>query len=161
MKIRKAVGVAVIGVLASTGFPGPALAQQRSPDTVWGEVPAGIRAAHVIASAALQDVVVDKTVQTVSVGADGRFAFANVPPGQYVVRVLNTKGETVATSLAVTLLAGANQRAQFGDDRVPAYVPTKGGIGKTTLLILGGATALGIVAVVALSGDKEPASPSR
>ncbi len=162
MRIRKAIASAVVVALASGGFPGLALAQQPSPDTVWGEVPAAVRAVHMIASAALQDVVVDRTIQTVSVGADGRFAFANVPPGQYVVRVLNTNGETVATSLAVALLSGANQRAEFGDDRTPAYVPgDKGGVSAKTLLILGGAAAVGIVAVVALTGDKEPASPSR
>ncbi len=160
MRIRKSVAAAAVVALATTGLP--ALAQQPASDTVWGEVPAGVRAAHAVASAALQDVVVDKTIQTVSVGADSRFAFANVPPGQYVVRVLNTNGETVATSLAVTLLAGTNQRALFPEDRVGAYLPAeKGGISAKTLLIIGGAAAVGIVAVVALSGDKEPASPSR
>ncbi|HLA77504.1 MAG TPA: hypothetical protein VJU18_08005 [Vicinamibacteria bacterium] len=160
MMIRRTVSTALIVALVAA-LPVPALAQAPAPDTIWGEVPAAIRASNVVGSAALQDTVVDRTIATVPVGADGRFAFSNVPPGQYVVRVLNTNGETVATSLIVTLLASANQRAEFGDDRTPAALPEqKGGINKT-VLILAGAAAVGIVAVVALSGDKEPASPSR
>jgi hypothetical protein len=161
MRIRRVVATALVAALAAA-LPVPALAQTPASDTVWGEVPSGIRAAHIVGSAALQDTAVDRTIATVPVGADGRFAFSNVPPGQYVVRVLNTKGETVATSLVVTLLAGTQQRAEFGEDRTPAAAlpAEKGGISKT-VLILAGAAAVGIVTVVALSGDKEPASPSR
>ncbi len=160
MMIRRTVSAALITLLA-VAFPVPVLAQAPAPDTIWGEVPSGIRASHVVGSAALQDTVVDRTIATVPVGADGRFSFGNVPPGQYVVRVLNTNGETVATSLVVTLLAGGQRRAEFGDDRPAGALPAaQKGINKT-VLILAGAAAVGIVAVVALSGDNEPASPSR
>lgn len=160
MTIRRTVSAALIVALGAA-LPAPALAQTPAPDTVWGEVPAAVRASHIVGSAALQDTVVDRTIATVPVGADGRFAFSNVPPGQYVVRVTNTNGETVATSLIVILLAGSQQRAEFGDDKAAAALPAEHkGINKT-VLILAGAAAVGIVAVVALSGGKEPASPSR
>lgn len=160
MRITRTVSAALIVALAAA-LPVPALAQAPAPDTIWGEVPGGIRASHIVGSAALQDTAVDRTIATVPVGADGRFAFSNVPPGQYVVRVLNTNGQTVATSLVVRLLAGAQQRAEFGDDKTPAALPAEHkGVNKT-VLILAGAAAVGIVTVVALSGDKEPASPSR
>lgn len=160
MRMRQTVNAALVVALAAA-LPAPALAQTLAPDTVWGEVPAAVRASHVVANAALQETVVDRTIATVPVGGDGRFAFNNVPPGQYVVRVLNTNGETVATSLIVSLLAGTQQRAEFGDDKTPAALPAEHkGINKT-VLILAGAAAVGIVAVVALSGGEEPASPSR
>lgn len=159
MRIRRTVGATLIVVLAA--LPAPALAQAPAPDTIWGEIPAEIRASHIVGSAALQDTAVDRTIATVPVSADGRFAFGNVPPGRYVVRVMNTNGETVATGCLVMLLAGSQQRAEFGCDKIPAALPAEHkGLNKT-VLILAGAAAVGIVAVVALSGGEEPASPSR
>jgi hypothetical protein len=155
------VAVALVAAVGAA-LPVPAFAQEPAADTIWGEVPAAVRGAHLVGSAALQDTVADRTIATFPVDIDGRFAFSSVPPGQYVVRVMNTKGETVATSLVVTLLAGTQQRAEFGEDRpAAALLPAeKGGINKT-VLILAGAAAVGIVTIVALSGGDEPASPSR
>ena len=77
--MKKALSIVLAAGLALAGVP-PVGAEVFGPNTVWGSAPAS-------ASAATNAVLLDgtsKTVATVPV-VDGKFAFRDVPAGEYVV----------------------------------------------------------------------------
>lgn len=159
--MRRALSLILIVGLALSGLP--ALAQDFGPNTIWGEVPSGV--AGNAANAALKDSGA-RIVATVPV-VDGKFAFPNVSPGEYVV-VLDGAGQVLATSFPISFAAGATTKAIFDATRVPAAVVASGGGGiGTTALILIGAAAVGIAAAIVIAtnddddSDQDNASPSR
>ena len=160
--MRRALSLILIVGLALSGLP--ALAQDVGPNTIWGEVPSGV--AGNAANAALKDTSA-RIVATVPV-VDGKFAFPNVSPGEYVVVVLDGAGQVLATSFPISFAAGATTKAIFDATRVPAAVVASGGGGiGTTALILIGAAAVGIAAAIVIAtnddddSDQDNASPSR
>ena len=156
--MRRALSLILIAGLALAGLP--AGAQDFGPNTIWGEVPAGVTGNA--ANAVLQDTG-RRVVATVPV-IDGKFAFLNVPPGQYVVVVQDGAGKVLATSQGISFASGATVKAIFDATRVPAAVVASGGGGLgTTGWILIGAAAVGITTaiVIATNDDEATASPSR
>lgn len=137
----------------------PAGAQEFGPNTVWGEVPAD--AVANAANAVLQDAG-GRPVLTVPI-VEGRFAFRDVPPGDYVVLVQDGAGQTLARSQTASLASGAVAKALFASTRpAVAVVGGEKGLGATGWIILG-AAAVGITTavVVASRGNQGAASPSR
>jgi hypothetical protein len=164
--MKKALSLILAAGLVLAGVPGGA--EVFGPNTIWGATPQGASSA---ANAVLLDAA-GKTVTMVPV-VDGKFAFRDLPAGQYVVALRTATGQEFARSLAVDLDSGGEVEALFGRDTVAAAVPpgstvpaaaatTGGGLG-TTAWILIGAAAVGITTVVliATNNDEGVASPSR
>jgi hypothetical protein len=144
-----------LALLLAVGFAlatMPVAAQDFGPNTIWGEVPAGVTNA---ANAVLQDTGARVIATSPVVG--GKFAFRNVAPGQYVVVVQDGAARLLATSLEISQASGAVNRAVFGSQAPVAAVVTSGGGGLgTTGWVLIGAAAAGIAtAVVIVSDDDE------
>jgi len=156
--MRRALNLILVAGLALAGLP--ALAQDFGPNTIWGEVPAGVAANA--ANAVLQDTA-GRVVATVPV-TGGKFTFLKVAPGEYVVVVQDGAAKLLATSHGISFASGATSKALFDATRVPAAAVTGGGGGLgTTGKILIGAAVVGITtAIVIATGDDEgTASPSR
>ena len=156
--MKKALNLILIAGLALAGLP--AGAQDFGPDTIWGEVPQAF--ASNAANAVLKDTG-GRVAATVPV-IDGKFAFRDVVPGQYVVVVQDAAGKALATSYGISFASSDITKAIFDATRVPAAAVAGGGGGLgTTGWILIGAAAVGITAaIVILSDDDEgTASPSR
>ena len=152
--MKKAMSLLLAAGLAFSAVP--VGAQTYGPDTIWGVVPEGAKDA---ANAVLLDSS-GKTIATVPV-ADGRLAFRNVTPGDYVVGLFTAAGQQITRSCALSLATGDEKQVSF--DCMPlAAVPVKGGI-STTAWILMGAAAAGITAAVVIASDEDegPASPVR
>ena len=154
--MRRALSLILIAGLALAGLP--ALAQDFGPNTIWGEVPQGV--VENAANATLQDAG-GRVVATVPV-IDGKFAFLNVPPGEYVVVVQDGAAKLLATSRGISLASGATVKVLVDAVRVPAAAVAGGGLG-TTGWILIGAAAVGITTAIVLltNDDQGAASPSR
>jgi hypothetical protein len=166
--MRKTLSFVTAACLVLAGVP-PVGAEMFGPNTVWGSAPLS-------ASAATNAVLLDtggKTVTLVPI-LGGKFAFRDLPPGQYLVALQTAPGQELARSLAVHLESGGEVEALFGQDTVPAAVlPSStapaaaaagggGGIG-TTGWILIGAAAVGITTavIIATHNNDNVASPSR
>jgi len=156
--MRRALSLILVAGLALAGLP--SLAQDFGPNTIWGEVPAGVAANA--ANAVLQDTA-GRVVATVPV-TGGKFTFLKVAPGEYVVVVQDGAAKLLATSHGISFASGATSKALFDETRVPAAAATGGGGGLgTTGKILIGAAVVGLTtAIVIATGDDEgTASPSR
>jgi len=157
--LRKTLALMLVAGLASMGAP--LVAQDYDPNTVWGEVPAGLPSA---ANAVLQDAS-GNTVATVPV-VGGKFAFENVHPGQYVVVVTDAAGVELARSFTAELASGGVTRAIF-DRSVPAAAAVAGGGGGGGLgttgwvLIAAGAAGITTAIILATGDDDGAASPTR
>lgn len=144
----------------------PAGAQ--SPNTVWGSVPQDVSEA---ANAVLLDTAGKSLVRVPII--DGKFAFRDVRPGQYVVDLQRGSGREAVRSCPLGLTIGSEQEALFSCDRVPAAaVPSGaappaaaahgGGLSKTGWILIGaGAVGITTVAITTIINNNNVASPSR
>jgi hypothetical protein len=153
--MKKALSLILAAALVLVGVPGGA--QGFGPNTVWGVAPE---------TAAVNALLLDSTGLTVATMpvVNGKFAFRDVAPGQYVVVVQDGAGRALATSEGISQASGAVNKALFGATRVPAAAVTSGGGGLgTTGWILIGAAAAGITTavIIASNDDEGPASGSR
>ena len=141
--MRRALSLILIAGLALAGLP--ALAQDFGPNTIWGEVPAGV--AGNAANAVLQDTG-GRVVATVPV-IDGKFAFLNVAPGEYVVVVQDGAGEAARHEPRHLLRERGHRRRRSSTRPAsrPRPSPRRGGLG-TTGWILIGAAAVGITTAI-------------
>jgi hypothetical protein len=151
--MRKLMALALVLVTAALGLPVGLAAQTAArPGSVSGEaVDAGGRAL-VSQRVELVLVQVSDVVQTTTTGSRGEWAFANVAPGDYVVRMLVNgqvtgirvsvpAGQAVASALIV-VPASAAPSAQFG---------ALGVLGGT--LLMAGIAAAVITTVVITTGS--------
>jgi hypothetical protein len=164
---KKVLSFVLSAGLVLVGVPGSA--EVFGPNTVWGSVPATVSDA---ANAILLDAA-GNTLSMVPI-VDGKFAFRDLPPGQYAVALRAAAGREVARSLPVDLAAGDEKEAVFSGDKAAAAVPppasapatppatTGGGLGRTGWILIG-AAAVGITTavVIATNDDEGVASPSR
>jgi hypothetical protein len=163
--MKKAIRLILVAGLVLAGVPGGA--EMFGPNTVWGSAPLS-------ASAATNAVLLDVTGKSGGLVPviDSRFAFRDVPAGQYVVSLQTGAGQELARSLQVDLGSGSEVEALFARDNAGAAVPpvstapaaaAGGGLG-TTGWILVGAAAVGITTAIIVAtnnNDEEVASPSR
>ena len=142
--MRRALSLILVAGLALAGLPG--LAQDFGPNTIWGEVPAGVAANA--ANAVLQDTA-GRVVATVPV-TGGKFTFLKVAPGEYVVVVQDGAAKLLATSHGISFASGATSKALFDETRVPAATGGGGGLGTTGKILIGAAVALLLSSVLAV-----------
>ncbi len=138
----------------------PAVSRAAEATSLWGVVPEPMRTA---AAQVVNEKVGGERVSSLPAPSDGRFVFANVAAGDYVVRVVDANGQTVAQSQVARVQPATATEAVFDDQRAPAAVFPAGGSGGSKALVIVGAAALaGVGTAIALaSGDPAPASPSR
>jgi hypothetical protein len=165
---RKVLSFVLSAGLVLVGVPGST--EVFGPNTVWGSVPAPV-------SDAANAILLDGAGNTLSMVpvVDGKFAFRDLPPGQYSVALRAAAGREVARSLPVDLAAGEEQEAVFSGDKAAAAVPPPasapatapattggGGLGRTGWILIG-AAAVGITTavIIATDDDEGVASPSR
>ena len=151
--MKKAISLLLAAGLALSAVP--VAAQPYGPNTVWGTVPEGAKDA---ANALLLDSS-GKTIATTPV-ADGKFAFRNSVPGDYVVSLLTSAAQQITRSCPLSLATGDEKQVSF--DCMPIAAVPRGGI-STTAWILMGAAAAGITAAIVIASDDDegPASPVR
>jgi hypothetical protein len=154
--VRRIAGAALAALLAVA--PVPASAAEAT--TLWGVVPPAARdsAAQVVG-----EKVGGERVGALPAPTDGRFVFANLAAGDYVVRLVDAAGQTVAQSQVARVQPETSTEARFEDQYRPAGVFPAGGSGSSkTLLIAGAAAAAGVgVGLLINSDEPRPASPSR
>jgi hypothetical protein len=159
--MKKALSLILVAGLALAGVPGWAQVSALvfGPNTVWGFVP---QAASSAVNAALDNLA--GTGGGMVPIVDGRFAFRDLPPGQYVVVLQTATGVELARSRPVDLASGAEVEALFGSDDTPAAaVPPGAGAAAagltTTQKIALAAGAVGLATVIIIAHNV--ASPSR
>lgn len=156
--LRRAFSWILVAGVVLAGVP--LVAQDYSPNTVWGEVVSGAANA---ANAVLLDTS-GNVVATVPV-VGGKFAFEDVDPGQYIVLLTDAAGAELARSRAAQLTASGVVKALFDETRAAAAVvpaPTGGGFGKTAWILTGiGAAGIATVVYFATNDDDGVASESR
>lgn len=159
--MKKTLSLILVAGLVLAGVPGGAQvsAMVFGPNTVWGVVPQ-------TASSAV-NAVLDNLTGTgggmVPI-VDGRFAFRDLPPGQYVVVLQTATGVELARSRPVGLASGAEVEVIFrSEDAGAAAVPPGAGAAATGLTttqkIALAAGAVGLATVIIIAHNV--ASPSR
>jgi hypothetical protein len=162
--MRRVIAAALVLAMA-VGFPGLALAQ--AADTVYGTVPAAYRSgtgSNPAVSVSLVNSATGAVIATIPVGADGAFVFTSVPPASYIIRVNDSAGGLLTTSLTATLGAGSSELVRWGSDRVTGALPASGAGGglSTTTIVIGSAAVLGLgVGIYYATKDSKAVSPSR
>jgi hypothetical protein len=163
VSISRAVHRSGRTALAALLALGPVLsvrAAEATSPTLWGVVPDAVRSR---ASQVVNETVGGGRVGTLPASTDGRFEFANLAVGDYVVRVVDSTGQTVAQSHVARVQPATATEARFDDQLGPAAVFPAGGGSSKALVIVGAAALVGVgTAIVLASGDDpSPASPSR
>lgn len=147
---------AAFAALVAVSLPVPVSAVE--PTTLWGVVP---QSSRVGAVQVVSEKVGGERVGALPAPADGRFVFPNLAAGDYVVRVVDGTGQTVAQSQVARVQPETATEARFDDQLGPAPVFGGGGSGPSKALLIAGAAAIaGITTVVVIAADG-PASPSR
>lgn len=128
--------------------------------TLWGVVPERVRGE---ASQVVNEKVGGERVASLPAPTDGRFVFANLAAGDYVVRLVDATGQTVAQSHVARVQPATATEARFDDQLAPAAVFPAGGGSSKALVIVGAAALAGVGTAIALASDDDPspASPSR
>lgn len=148
-------------VLAALVALAPASVRAADATSLWGVVPDSMRAD---ATEVVNEKVGGERVSALPAPSDGRFVFANLAAGDYVVRLVDANGRTVAQSRVARVQPATATEAVFDDQRAPAAVFPAGGSGGSKALVIVGAAVLagvGTAIVVASGDDPAPASPSR
>ncbi len=121
----------------------------------------------------LRDAGTGQVAGTSKTDGSGAFSFTNVPKGTFVVELLDDAGQVVATSTAVTIGTGANMTVtgvivtladSAAAGAAAAGAAAAGGSFFTStagILLLTGLAAGGTIAIVAVSKNDAPKSPSK
>jgi hypothetical protein len=147
--------------LAAVVALGPAASLQAAEaTTLWGVVPETMRAD---ATQVVNEKVGGERVSSLPAPTDGRFVFANLAAGDYVVRLVDASGQTVAQSHVARVQPQTATEARFDDQLAPGAAFPAGGGSSKALVILGAAAIAGVGTAIALASDDDPrpASPSR
>jgi len=118
---------------------------------------------HVLSNASVQlrNVSTGQLVGSATTNAAGQFSFDHLPPGSYVVEVLNAAGQIVGTSGSVVVTAGAAVTGVSVSASAATKAAGAGGFGSHHVgLILGAAAAAGVAGGVAMATGGT-ASPSQ
>lgn len=137
--------------------PWVAAAPEPAP-SMWGVVPESLRSQ---ATSVVGEKLGGERVGSLPAPTDGRFAFGGLASGDYIVRLVDASGETVARSRVARVQPDTSVEVLFEDSQAtPVY---GGGAGSKTLLIAGAAALVGVGAgiLIGTSDDPSPASPSR
>jgi hypothetical protein len=91
----------------------------------------------------------------------GLFSFNGVPPGNYIVEIVNQAGEIIGTSAAVSVDAGATVAVTVAAMPQEATDGRRGGFFSSSAALIAIAAAGAGVVGVAVAQNKDDASPSR
>jgi hypothetical protein len=111
----------------------------------------------------LRDLATGTVSGTTTSSSTGAFSFGAIPPGNYVVEVLNAAGEVVGTSASVSVAAGSTVTGVTvtATATTVAASASAAGVGAGTIVaVTSAAAAAGVVGIAAATGQ-EDASPSR
>ena len=110
----------------------------------------------------LRNVSTGKLVGSSMTDAAGQFSFPNLPPGTYVVEVLNAAGQIAGTSAALAVSAGwAMTGVSVTTVATPSAAAGSGHLMSThAMIILGAAAAAGVAGGIAMASGGT-ASPSQ
>lgn len=159
LALRKLAGIAAaVALVAASSVPAPAA---EGAATLWGIVPSSLLNST---SEVVTERVGGQRVSGMPAPTDGRFTFANLPAGDYVVRLVDANGSMIAQSHVARVQPAESVEAIFDESQPsPAVVFDRPGGPSKTLLILSGAMVAGVATAIALTADDDPApaSPSR
>jgi hypothetical protein len=155
-KAVRRLGGAALAALVALSPTAPLLAAEAT--TLWGIVP---QTARDSATQVVNEKVGGERVSALPAPSDGRFVFANLAAGDYVVRLVDATGQTVAQSHVARVQPATATEARFDDQMAPVPIVPAGS--SKALVILGAAAIAGIGTAIALASDDDPrpASPSR
>jgi hypothetical protein len=155
--VRRCAGAALAALLAVAPT---ASVRAAEATTLWGVVPQPMRGN---ATQVVNEKVGGERVSALPAPTDGRFVFANLAAGDYVVRLVDSTGQTVAQSQVARVQPETATEARFDDQLKPASLFPVGGSGSSKALLIAGAAAIaGIGTAIAITADDpRPASPSR
>lgn len=171
--MRRAFAIGLMFVVAVLGMPvGVFAAPAKAPAVLQGQTTGGLQGvAKDAAEKALPRVKVQvrgpngQLAGTGTTNASGEFSIAGLNPGSYTIEIVDSAGNIVGTSAAVTVTAGATATVTVTAAAAGAIAAAAGGgvsllglgtIG--TVAVVGGAAAATIATVVA---KQSTASPSR
>jgi hypothetical protein len=168
MRLRglRKTGSAALAFALVAGSAWPLRATEAGATSLFGTVPTTVR---VGSSQVVSEKVGGERVGTIPTPTDGKFTFANLAAGDYVVRVLDASGSTVIQSEVARVQPDTAVEVHFDESQTPGLPPLGGsavghsGISRTAV-ILSGALIAGVTTAVVLvaNGDEpRPASPSR
>jgi hypothetical protein len=130
--------------------------------TLWGIVPQSARAG---VAEILGEKVGGARVSRLPALSDGRFVFVNVAAGDYVVRLVDASGRTLAQSHVARVQSSIATEAVFDDRPAPSPTLSAAGSGRSSkaLVIVGAAALAGVGAAIAIAANEDPppASPIR
>lgn len=113
----------------------------------------------------LRNVANGQITGSTTSAANGTFSFSGITPGNYVIEIVNSAGNIVGTSSAVTVAAGTVATVTVTATALGAGAAAAGGGGLaalftgTSLVVIGAAAAVGLV--IAVVATQDDASPSR
>lgn len=166
--IRRAIAAGAAAVLiAATALTTPAAAQQMArgqastpsgpiatTGTVVGTAWKGDTAPYAHARIRLRDVETGRGVARTECDADGRFRFAQVDPGAYVVELMSDQDKVLAVGDLFGVMAGSEATTLV---RLSAKTPWFGGFfGNAAAAVISAASTLGVTAV---GTNGRPVSP--
>lgn len=162
--MRKLLSIALVAAVSGAGVPLSALPATYDSIAVSGTAYTAVRQPLSGASVQIRNVNTASLVNSTVTGAGGEFAFKDLPPGTYIVEIVNAKGAVLGTSAPMTLGSAplVNVSVSAAGEDLPSSERAGFrlfGLGPvTSLAVLGAAGAAGVAAVVSTRPD---ASPSR
>jgi hypothetical protein len=162
--MRKLLSIALVAAVSFGGVPLSALPAAYDSVAVSGNAYTPTRQPLSNAVVQIRNVKTGALVNSTVTGAAGEFAFKDVPPGMYIVEIVNSSGAVQGMSAPITLgsaplvnvYVSAASQGMPSSERAGFRLFGLGPV--ATLAVLGAAGAAGVTAVVSTRPD---ASPSR
>jgi hypothetical protein len=105
--MRRVLALALVAAIASLGMPSLSFAAGARATGTTGQVSGAVRtdAGTPIANASvrLRNTGTGQVAGTTTTAANGEYSFKNVPAGNYVIELMDSQGNAVATSMPVTM----------------------------------------------------------
>jgi hypothetical protein len=148
--IRRAIAILLALAFIASALPGPVAAVSRDEGMIAGTT-APSRFVR------LRNVDTGMLVATVQSDQQGLFVFQNLPPGNYLLELLDASGAISSASSPITISSAG--QSVTGISLRPASSSKLGFFTRTPgILLLGAATAGSVVGIIAV---KKPASPKQ
>lgn len=108
----------------------------------------------------LRNVQTGQLVGTGKTDAAGQFTFASLPPGSYMVEIVNAAGEIIGASAPIAVAAGTTASITVTASAAGALAASKGagfgifGLGTAASAAIIGGAAVGVTAAIAMRDGK-------
>ena len=161
--MRRFVSVVLILAFAALVSPTPLVLAQQGTGNVNGVATDASKNPLPDHTVRIRNVSTRQLTSTTTTGADGAFNFSNLPPGDYVIEVVNSAGNIVASSTSVAVVAGQTVAVSVTASALAAAAAatTTGGLlGMSTTALVVGSVVVGGIAAAAVIANND-SSPSR